>query len=213
MAPRAWHKALTDHLHHEGFEAIQCKTCIFAKSVGSAAYTVIAIYVDDLVLVAREPKVMQGLKAMIAQGCSAKELGPINCILGVDVIRDRARRCMWLRWPQQIQMTVDKFNLAHAHPSVLPTQPGERLQKPTAAPTGDEMAEAVSKPYRQAVGSQMFAMLVTRSDIAYAVQDVSRFLNALGVRQDHHQVSKVARGHSLDFSGDSVSLSAYMGSE
>ncbi|TYZ61349.1 hypothetical protein PybrP1_009714 [[Pythium] brassicae (nom. inval.)] len=218
QARRAWYKALTDYLHGEGFEALQCEPCVFVKMVGMAAFAVIAIYVDDLVLIAIEQAVVKTIKAMILRGFRAKELGSINSLLEVSITRVHARRKMWLSQPQQIQTIVDKFDLTHAHPSLLPATSGSRLKKPAVVPRGDEMADIASKPYRQAVVSLVFLMLATRPDIAFAVQDVSRFLNSY--RRPHWEsvkgITKYVKGtssYSLEFSGGSATLSAFADSD
>lgn len=80
------------------------------------------------------------------------------------------------------------------------------------------MAELVSKPYRQDVGSLMFLTLATRPDVAYAVQDFSRFLNVYG--RAHWECVKTiikylkgTHNRGLEFIGESVTLSAYADSD
>lgn len=65
----------------------------------------------------------------------------------------------------QIMSVIEKINLVHAHPSLLPARPGARLQKPISQPTRDEVANMLLKPYRQAVGSLMYMMASTHPDI------------------------------------------------
>ncbi|TYZ68862.1 hypothetical protein PybrP1_003773 [[Pythium] brassicae (nom. inval.)] len=178
---------------------------------------IIAIYVDDLVLAGRSVAVMQGIKAVVSKAFRAKDLGSISSSLGIDVSRDRAQRKLWMQQSQQIASVVEKFNLVHAHPSELPARPGARLQKPSLQSIGDEMAELVSKSYRQAVGSLINVMVSTHPDIAYAVQEASRFLNAFG--RAHWEVVKAVLKYlngtskaALEFSGDRAQLMAYSGS-
>ena len=69
---------------------------------------------------------------------------------------------------------------------------------------GEEKAEKV--PFREAVGSLMFLAIVSRSDIAYAVNSVSRFLN--NYSNDHWRAVKRRLaylsgtiGHAIEFRG------------
>ena len=60
-------------------------------------------------------------------------------------------------------------------PKTVPAEPGSRLTVKDSPTTVTEQTSMSSTPYRQAVGSLMYAMIMTRPDIAFAVGQVSRF--------------------------------------
>jgi hypothetical protein len=64
QAPRAWHKALTDFLVSIGFTKLFCESCIYVRVVNGEKQ-IIAIYVDDLLLVTKSVEKMKKLKASI----------------------------------------------------------------------------------------------------------------------------------------------------
>lgn len=68
QAPRAWHKALTGILVRHGYEPLQCEACIYIKRNGKDMkdIEIVAIYVDNLVLVAKLPETIARMKAEIA---------------------------------------------------------------------------------------------------------------------------------------------------
>jgi len=67
-------------------------------------------------------------------------------------------------------MILQRFDLENSKPVNTPIATGTKLLKATE---NDEVIDA--KPYQSMVGSQMYAMLCTRPDIAFAVSQVSQF--------------------------------------
>jgi Reverse transcriptase (RNA-dependent DNA polymerase) len=50
---------------------------------------ILALYVDDIVLFARETQAIRWIKEVLAESFNIKDLGPISIILGMRVRRDR----------------------------------------------------------------------------------------------------------------------------
>lgn len=67
---------------------------------------------------------------------------------------------------------IEKFRMANAKPLCMPADPNVRLSPCTA-----EDERATSVPYREAIGSLVFLASITRPDIAFAVNMVSRHTN------------------------------------
>ena len=59
--------------------------------------------------------------------------------------------------------------------------PGALYSKKDSPSTPDEVTRMKNTPYREAIGSLMYAAVATRPDIAYAVSTLSQFLNNPGV--------------------------------
>lgn len=71
------------------------------------------------------------------------------------------------------QHLVRRFDLQDARTNSIPTDPNVILQ-----PTGTLDAQENSVPYREAIGCLTFAAIVSRLDIGFAVNNVSRFTEA-----------------------------------
>ncbi|GBP12712.1 Retrovirus-related Pol polyprotein from transposon TNT 1-94 [Eumeta japonica] len=65
---------------------------------------------------------------------------------------------------------LNKFNMENANSNSVPVDPHSRLEKSVQLPDKN-------LPYREAVGSLMHVAIVSRPDIMFAVNLVSRFLN------------------------------------
>ena len=67
------------------------------------------------------------------------------------------------------------FNMENCVTKTITAEPGSRLTVKDSPATGTAQSYTSSTPYRQAVGSLMYAMIMTRPDIAFSVGQVSRF--------------------------------------
>ena len=72
------------------------------------------------------------------------------------------------------------FGLQDAKPVSVPINPGHNLSK-SHSPTNEEEVEAMrSMPYKEAIGSLMYAVVGTCPDIAYTVLYLARFMSNPG---------------------------------
>ena len=116
-----------------------------------------------------------------------EDLGPQAYILGIRVVRDRPNRTLYLVQDGYVERILERFGMGECAPAPTPVAVGVELQKvplPEDVPHSQWMKE--SCPYRQAVGSLMYAMVSTRPDIATAVGMLSRYLDC---PQWHHWVA------------------------
>jgi hypothetical protein len=70
---------------------------------------ILALYVDDIVLFARETQEIHRMKAFLADGFRIKDLGPIHMVLGIRVRRNRAQRTLWMDQTHYIKDTLKEF--------------------------------------------------------------------------------------------------------
>lgn len=165
-----------------------------------------AVYVDDLLLISKNKPTMERLKEQIANGFKSKDMGEAHYILGLNITRDRAKSKLWINQEANANNVIQKFNMENANPSETPTASGAKLAK-SQQPTAD----IGEKPFRQAVGSIMYLMIGSRPDLAYAIQDVSQYLNSYdkshweAVKRNIRYI-KGRSSYGLEFSGGSATL-------
>ena len=75
-----------------------------------------------------------------------------------------------------IRKVLEKFGMNDAKLTELPLVRHFRLSKTMSPQTEVEAQEMEKVPYASGVGSFMYAMMCCRSDIVYAVSQVSRFM-------------------------------------
>jgi len=102
-------------------------------------------------------------------------------MLGIKITRDRAARTISLSQASYIDSILARFALANAKPYGSPMVPGLVYSTDHSPTSPNEAARMKKTPYREAIGSLMYAAIATRPDIAFAVSALSQFLSNLGV--------------------------------
>ncbi|KAL0445269.1 UNVERIFIED_CONTAM: hypothetical protein Slati_2249600 [Sesamum latifolium] len=92
----------------EGFTTVgeeqknDCDPCIYKKISGSSvAYLV--LYVDDILLIGNDVKMLRDIKAWLSTQFSMKDMGEASYILGIKIYRDRSRRMLGLTQSSYIE--------------------------------------------------------------------------------------------------------------
>src|SRR5947207_7266863 len=114
-----------------------------------------------------------------------KDMGELKHFLGIQVRQDREHRQIHVDQSEYINTILEKYGLADCNPVTTSIATGTRLRKST--PDDNNLMED-SKEYQSIVRSQMYAMLCTRPDLAYAISQVSQFSNLSNI--SHYAVAK-----------------------
>ena len=115
-----------------------------------------------------------------------KDLGEAAYILGIKIYRDRSRCLIGLSQSTYLDKVLKKFKMDQAKKGFLPVLQGVKLSQ-TQSPTTVEDRERM-KVIPSAIGSVMYAMLCTRSDVCLAISLAGRYQSNLGL--DHWIVVK-----------------------
>ena len=164
QSPRCWNEALDKHLKKMGFVQANSDPCIYTASRGELS--LIAVYVDDIILAGRSDKRMKELKDAIGEKFMVKDLGELHHFLGVKVIQNRESNSIWIGLETYARELVKKFKMEESKAVSTPIQLGSYLVK---AVDEDDMFD------QSAVGSLLYLSTRTRPDITYAVSSVARF--------------------------------------
>jgi hypothetical protein len=115
-----WYNNLKDLLKEFGFDPIEADPCVFIHPVTKE---IIVVYVDDLVLVTKDKKLIEILKEKLLKRYKARDLGPIGYYLGIRVVRNRSERSIKLSMEAYVERLITKYHLDDAPIShtLLPT--------------------------------------------------------------------------------------------
>nr|XP_016501453.1 PREDICTED: uncharacterized mitochondrial protein AtMg00810-like [Nicotiana tabacum] len=121
---------------------------------------VLPVYVDDLVITGSNPIMIEATKLMLQQHFKIKDLGEIKYFFGLEIARSK----------QGILASQRNFALD------LISDLGLARSKPAGTPLEYLSDEFLPDPtiYEELVGKLLY-LIMTRSDIAYAVQNLSQF--------------------------------------
>ncbi|KAI7703162.1 hypothetical protein KC353_g14273 [Hortaea werneckii] len=171
QAPRMWYETLQSFLETQGFSRMEADHSVFVTQRGVQGL-VVAVYVDDLLIVGKDQHAISDLKQGLHRKFSMTDCGPVGHYLGMVVTRDRIAGTITLTQTGYVRKILKEFGMDDAKPAATPMEAGgvslEKRSDETAAPV--EVAR-----YQSAVGSLMHLMTTTRPDIAFALSVVARF--------------------------------------
>ena len=167
QSARNWYKKLRGFLESIGFVRLYSDHCIYFNADTGV---IIAVWVDDLIILAKEMKEMDCVKEQLRKQFEIKDLGELEYFLGIRVIRDRVNRRIHINQSGYINSVLERFGMLDSNPVANPIATGTVLKKAT-----DNDALVEQQYYQSIVGSLMYAMLGTRPDIGYAESQLSQF--------------------------------------
>ena len=86
QAPRAWYPRIAAFLRSLGFRSTRSDASLFVYHQGAdTAY--LLLYVNDIILTASTPNLLQRLTARLRDEFALKDLGPLHYFLGIEVVR------------------------------------------------------------------------------------------------------------------------------
>ena len=168
QSSRCWNKAFKESVEKLGFTQASADPCVFIRKTDTL--TIIAIHVDDLMILAKNILEMQRLKGSLKVQFKMKDMGELHYYVGVCIVQDKERKQVYLHQGQYIEKMLKKFGQTEAKPVSTPADLNVKLQK----------EDGVSRPvdtitYQSIVGSLLYAAITTRPDIAQAVGVLSKF--------------------------------------
>ncbi|KAL0448471.1 UNVERIFIED_CONTAM: Retrovirus-related Pol polyprotein from transposon TNT 1-94 [Sesamum latifolium] len=179
QASRSWNIRFDEVIRGYDFIKNDYDLCVYKKiSASSVAYLV--LYVDDILLIGNDVKMLRDIKAWLSTQFSMKDMGEASYILGIKIYRDRSRRMLGLTQSSYIEKVLKRFRMEHSKRGVLPMRHGIKLSKKQSPKTDEELKRMSDIPYASAVGSIQYAVQCTRPDVAYALSVMSRYQACAG---------------------------------
>lgn len=138
-------------------------------------FILVVIHVDDFTIAATTSDQIQTFKKELKNFVEITDLGELHWLLGIEVKRDRDLGIIRLSQTAYIDSILRRFNFEDLKPVASPMDPNIHLSTTQSPSTAEEIALTRDIPYREAVGSLMYASLGTRPDISFAVTLLSKF--------------------------------------
>jgi hypothetical protein len=183
QAPRAWYGKLRRALEEFGFVAATADPALFVRSHDKETEFLL-VYVDDLLIAARELIVVEHTKKEVLSRFKGRDLGEAGVYLGLHITRDRAAGTLKVSQQAYSSQLLKKHGLEEAKSRSTPMDQGTKLSK-----EGDSVQdEGERKRYASTVGALLYLANCTRPDIAYATSSLARFMSA--PTQQHLQAAK-----------------------
>ena len=180
QAPRQWYRKFNSLMIDHGYHKMQVDHYVFVTKFDKGDFLILLLYVDDMMIVGRDPKKIGSLKEALTKSFTMKDMGPTKQILGMHIVRNRTKKLLWLSREKYMTKVLQRFSMSDAKPigSTLPTNC--KLSGKQSPKTKARKAEMIKIPYASTVGSLMYAKVCTQSDIEYAVKVVHPFMSNQG---------------------------------
>jgi ATP-binding cassette subfamily B (MDR/TAP) protein 1 len=176
-SPRQWNKRFDDFMKSQGFKRSIFDPCVYLKRITNQVFgfVLLLLYVDDMLIAAKEKSEVLKLKRLLCSEFSMKDLGQAQRILGMDIKREKGK--LVLTQEHYALKVLARFNMQDAKVVTTPLASHFKLSEAMCPLTDDDKGIMSKVPYESAVGSLMYLMVCTRPDIAYAVGKVSRYMS------------------------------------
>ncbi|GJY22152.1 retrotransposon protein, putative, ty1-copia subclass [Tanacetum coccineum] len=86
QAPKQWHQKFDHTMLESGFKINECDKCVYVKDT-SSGYVILCLYVDDMLIIGSNDKMIKSTKDMLKSKFDMKDMGLADVILGIKIIR------------------------------------------------------------------------------------------------------------------------------
>jgi hypothetical protein len=169
QAPRAWYNYLKNILAKLNFHPIFAEQGIF-RNTDTAIFLI--VYVDDVLVIGSNQEEIKRLKQDLAKLLELSDLGEASYFLGMEIIRNRPSRELWLKQAKYIQNMLTKYEKNKLNPISTPADPGAKLTKHEGQASKEDITL-----FQQYIGSLIYLTTHTRPDIAFAVYNCARHMS------------------------------------
>ena len=107
---RQWNNKLNRHLEDQKFKISTADRCVFVR-VSGEEYSIIVIYVDDLMLFCKTREHIEGIKNALKEEFSIKDLGDLKYCLGIEIHRKREDSVIKMNQKAYIKRLSEKFGV------------------------------------------------------------------------------------------------------
>ncbi|CAI7826562.1 unnamed protein product [Closterium sp. NIES-54] len=157
QAPCEWHNTLRTTLAALGFAPSTAEPSLFLRTNTTLPPFYVLVHVDNLGFSTADTEALTLVKWELHERHTCTDLGELRSYLGLQIIRDRARRTITLTQSHMVHQVLQRFGFQFSSPQPTPQSTGHSL----LAPPSDEFVEP-SGPYPELVGCLMSTTLLVQ---------------------------------------------------
>jgi hypothetical protein len=134
----------------------------------------LAIWVDDILLLCPDESAVSIVHDELQKHFQLTDLGPVTFLLGMNIIRHEKQ--IYLNQHFYLKRLLESTGMADCNSASTPLPANFRSHPDFTENT--QLLDLKLYPYRQILGSLMYAMVATRPDLAFAVTVLSKTMQA-----------------------------------
>ncbi|KJZ72743.1 hypothetical protein HIM_07935 [Hirsutella minnesotensis 3608] len=175
-SPLLWHRELTATLKRMGFNSVPHEPCCLTLDG-----IIVFFYVDDIVFAYNQKNAAKAknLEAQLQTRYKLTGGKDLQWFLGIEILRDREQLLIWLSQSSYIEK-IGKL-ASTTRPPMTPMSAIELL------PYAGNATNTEVHSYQVKVGSLLYAAVITRPDVSFAVSRLAQFNSNPG--PEHHKAA------------------------
>ena len=117
-------------------------------------------FVDDCIIISLNKKNIKALKAQLGLKYAIEDQGPASYFLGVEILRDKANKLLYLNQRNYISEVLKHFNFNNSKSIKMPLQPGliKDVNNEFTALKGIPVEKSDLKLYQRIIGCCMYTI-------------------------------------------------------
>ena len=119
QSPRCWYGTVDEHVVEIGFTSLKRDPYVYIYSEGGAIY-VLTLYVDDVLLLGKDRKVLERIKRKLMGRFSMTDMGDVSLVLGMEVTRDRTKGTVAIIQENYVKSLLERYGMGNCNPAHTP---------------------------------------------------------------------------------------------
>ena len=125
--------------------------CVYYRDIRDGKMIYLLLYVDDMLIIDE----YNHLKGLLSSEFDMKDLGAARKILGIEIIKDRRRKLMFLTQQSYVKKVLVRFGMYESKSVQTPLANHCKLSAAQCPQTDAEQDKMASLPYSSVVGGLM----------------------------------------------------------
>ncbi|KAG8486072.1 hypothetical protein CXB51_019444 [Gossypium anomalum] len=138
-SPRQWYKRFDSFMTSYDFKRSSFDNCVYFKKNSDGSFVSLLLYVDDILIAAKDKGEIRKVKAQLSEEFEMKDLGLAKKILGMEILRDRKASKLYLSQKGYIKKVLYRFNIQSTKPVSTLLAAHFRLSSALSPQSNDEI--------------------------------------------------------------------------
>src|SRR5882762_9274941 len=175
QASRQWNKKFHGVLLDQGFTRTYSDSgvYVYCQQGGDSLPShipIVILYVDDVTILVSSLSTVISLKSTLSSSFDMTNLGETHSYLGLQITRDHSKCFLDIDQNSYLLDVLSRFGFSDCNPTRTPLPSSLHL-----VANSDTASPSFRMQYQQLIGSLLYAMIVSRPDISYAVSRLAQY--------------------------------------
>ena len=213
-----WYQELKKFFLEIGFTVSISNEAVFYQIISADRFIIVGVATDDFTIVASSQSVANAFKTKLNNRFKIVDLGAINWLLSMSIVRDYTNRTISLGQEAFIEKVATRFDVHSMRPVSTPLEPAVDLSPDAPHVSAKFLSPSEKSRYREIIGSIMYPANMTRPDIMFSISTLSQHLEA--PRTTHLKAANrvlsylyATKNHRLVIGGKEPSVVGYSDSD